>query len=329
MNNRTSAVYCCVLLVIAPVLLSASMQKSASSSSSLPEAEIFAPGVISGPANDGSPTFSPDGKTLFFTRSAARWSIILESHKKGGSWTKPVIAPFSGRWSDSSPAFAPDGSYLIFVSVRPLPAAPSGAAANNKPAHESHIWRVDRTSNGWSAPVELPAAVNCFQGVFRPSVAADGTIYFTARANSKNLSLFRAKFRNGQYVQAEPLPFSDGSVQDVDPEIAPDQSFLIFSSTRTLQGDDQHEHLFILRQKNGAWGSIEPIRYAGDFANGSSNDNEARLGPDHRSLYFTSDRVIPVHFPRSEQQAIEDTKRLELWDNSNSNVWIIPLNPPS
>lgn len=203
MSKRISVVYCCVLLAIAPALLSAATQDSAPASS-FPEAEVFAPGVISGPANDGSPTFSPDGKTLFFTRSAARWSIILESHKKGSSWTKPAIAPFSGQWSDSSPAFSPDGSYLIFVSVRPVPVAPS-SATDNKPARESHIWRVDRAGNGWSTPVELPATVNCFQGIYRPSVAADGTIYFTARANSKNLSLFRAPFRNGQYGKAEPI----------------------------------------------------------------------------------------------------------------------------
>ena len=36
-----------------------------------PAPEIFGPGVISGPENDGSPTFSPDGQTLYFTRSAA------------------------------------------------------------------------------------------------------------------------------------------------------------------------------------------------------------------------------------------------------------------
>ena len=38
---------------------------------SAPVPEIFAPGEISGPANDGAPTFSPDGNTLFFTRSTA------------------------------------------------------------------------------------------------------------------------------------------------------------------------------------------------------------------------------------------------------------------
>src|SRR5580704_10880956 len=31
-----------------------------------PAPQIFSPGVISGPANDGSPTLSPDGNTLYF-----------------------------------------------------------------------------------------------------------------------------------------------------------------------------------------------------------------------------------------------------------------------
>ena len=49
--------------------------------SSAPTPQVFAPGVVSGPANDGSPTFSPDGNTIFFTRSAANWSVIVESQQ--------------------------------------------------------------------------------------------------------------------------------------------------------------------------------------------------------------------------------------------------------
>lgn len=317
-----------VFLAIAalqPALLSATGQALAPSSP-FPTPQVFAPGVISGPANDGAPTFSPDGKTLFYTHSATRWSIILESYKnRDGAWSKPAVAPFSGEWSDASPAFSPDGSYIVFVSLRATPAssvsAASGSAARQA---ESHIWRVNRTATGWGAPVELPEAVNCFPQIFRPSVASDGTLYFTASGSGKNLSLFRAAYRNGSFMKAEPLPFSDGSVKDVDPEIAPDQSFMVFSSRRAFPGDDQHEHLFIVRNKDGQWSSPEPIRYAGD---GSSEDNDPRLGPDLRTIYFSSDRAVPVHFPRTHQQAIEDTKRLDQWDNSNSNIWMIPLSP--
>ena len=73
----------CLLVVCAPVTV-------LSQTASLPTVQVFAPGVVSGPANDGSPTFSPDGKTLFFTRYAAHWSVILESHLVNGKWSEPV-----------------------------------------------------------------------------------------------------------------------------------------------------------------------------------------------------------------------------------------------
>jgi Tol biopolymer transport system component len=73
-------------------------------------AQIFAPGVVSGPANDGSPAFSPDGNTIFFTRSTAAWGVIVESHNVDGHWTQPTLAAFSGEWPDSSSSMSPDGS---------------------------------------------------------------------------------------------------------------------------------------------------------------------------------------------------------------------------
>src|ERR1700683_1493472 len=102
----------CLLTVLAPVAVF-------SQTTSPPTVQLFAPGVISGPANDGCPTFSPDGKTLFFTRYAAHWSVILESHMGDGGWIEPVVAPFSGQWPDSPPTWSPDGKYLLFVSTRP------------------------------------------------------------------------------------------------------------------------------------------------------------------------------------------------------------------
>jgi hypothetical protein len=84
-------------------------QDAASPVVSAPAPEIFAPGEISGPANDGAPTFSPDGNTLFFTRTTAQWTVIVESHKVNGHWSRPVVAPFSGEWSDSSPAMSDAG----------------------------------------------------------------------------------------------------------------------------------------------------------------------------------------------------------------------------
>lgn len=278
--------------------------------------QIFAPGIVSGPANDGSPTFTPDGRTLFFTRSGANAGFILESHFVNGSWTAPVIAPFSGQWNDQHPTMAPDGSYLIFVSTRPVPGISEKVA---------HLWRVNRTGNSWGTPEHLPAAVNINTRIFAPSVAADGSIYFLS-TEKRIFQLYRARFANGSFSPAERLPFSDSATADVDPEIAPDQSFLVFASAGRKAGDTK-EHLYIVFNSGGTWGDIAPLRYAGDDDQGWSTDNEPNLGPDHRTLYFSSDRTVAPHLPRTPEQGKADLARIEQWDNGNTNVWSLTLAP--
>jgi WD40-like Beta Propeller Repeat len=74
----------------------------------LPAPMIFAPGVISGAGNDGTPTFLPDGRTLYFYRygAAPASAVILESHRSGAGWSEPVVARFSGPTPDRQPAFS-------------------------------------------------------------------------------------------------------------------------------------------------------------------------------------------------------------------------------
>ena len=68
------------------------------------------------------------------------------------------------------------------------------------------------------------------QSLWKPSIAADGTIYFVAIDTRGGKRLYSSRSLNGAYQQAQPLSFSDGTTLDVDPEIAPDGSFLIFCS---------------------------------------------------------------------------------------------------
>ena len=293
---------------------------------SLPVPQVFAPGVISGPANDGSPTFSPDGGTVFFTRSTVHWTAILESHKTGDQWSKPALAPFSGEWPDSSPAMSPDGSYIVFQSTRPaIPLTARPKDGEPIPGIVSNLWRVNRQGSGWSQPVRLPNTVNIGDSIWKPSIAADGTIYFTYIDQKGGKRLYSAKFASDGYQQAQPLSFSDGTTLDVDPEVAPDGSFLVFCSAGRFPGNDK-DHLFIVRKEGDGWGKVMNIRYAGDEKPyGFSTDDEPRLGPDHFTIYFSSDRVVPVHFPRTHEQAQQDLERLERWDNSNTNVWSISI----
>jgi hypothetical protein len=86
--------------------------------------------------------------------------------------------------------------------------------------------------------------------------------------------------------KAEILPFTGGPTGDVDPCIAPDQSYLIFSSrdraktTPNGPSDDGHEHLYFARRRASGWGPVEALRYEGD--NWGADDGEAQLAPEGR-----------------------------------------------
>lgn len=271
---------------------------------------IFAPGIVSSSANDGSPTFTPDGNTLVFTRSGT-WGALMESHRERGRWSAPTMAQFSGRWNDSSPEFSPDGSYLVYVSIRP-----SGSR------HVANLWRVDRIGRTWGIPQQLPASVNIGPSIWKPSIARSGAIYFVAIDAKGGKRLYRSARTRGAYKTAQPLAFSDGTTGDVDPEVAPDESYLIFSSDGRLAGDAK-DHLFVTFKDGDTWRTPIPIHYRGDADNGYSSDDEPHVSGG--LLYFSSDRTVPVQFPRSASQAHADLTRLEAWDNSNTNVWTLPL----
>jgi len=276
-----------------------------------PAPAIFAPGVISGTANEADPAFTPDGNTVVFARN----NFLMISHRTGGAWSTPELAPFSGEWSDQQPTMAPDGSFLVFVSNRP-------AAPGEKPP-SGNLWRVERTRAGWGPPVHLPATVNRGPSTWAPSIAGDGSLYFIEREKpGAPLRIWRSQLRDGQYEAASAVSFGDPSTQDVDPAVAPDESFIVFGSMHP--GPDAHERLFIAFKQPTGWG--KPIDLGAEV-NGETDTNEARLGADHRTLYFTSDRRTPVKLPRTRAQALRDLARITAWDNGTQNIWSVSLAP--
>ena len=286
--------------------------------------ELFAPGVISGPVDDASPAFTPDGKTVYFYRGgSALGRVILVSHLQNGKWSTPAIAPFSGRWRDIEPAMAPDGSYLIFASNRP--ASPGGKALNGfyssrlVPLGGGNLWRVDRKGDSWGEPYRLPDIINGDSSVFAPAITADGSLYFMKPvADTGRFHIYRSAYRNGQYEQPILVPFTlADSVGDVDPAVSPDDSFLVFGSGRSkIKGQ-----LFIVFRENGQWGT--PVNM-GEAVNGSTGGIEPRLSPDHRTLYFSSTYTQDVTYPVDPAATKRKLAESE-WDTGGNNIWLVSL----
>jgi Tol biopolymer transport system component len=282
--------------------------------------------VISGPAGDAAPAFTPDGKTVYFFRNNLSDYVVLVSHLDAGRWSAPEVAPFSGQWRDLAPVISADGHTLIFSSSRPLPgmAAPPDGLWNgaNHPGKGGNLYRMEWKGGEWGPPVRLPATVNRSTGVFSPSIAADGSLYFMeAYGEGTRFRLFRSQYKDGSYLPAEPLPFSDGAWTDVDPAVAPDESFLIFSSTRPPSKADQLE-LFIVFRKHSAWG--EPQHFGAEI-NAYAPIIESRLGPDGHTLYFSSAHVNPPVYPKDQATTAQSLADMQGWNDGLNNIWQVDI----
>lgn len=254
------------------------------------DAVIFIPGIVPSTANQvAAPAFSPDGKSVIFGQSKDKKPITLViSYLKRGKWSEPVLAPFSGEYPNLEPAFSPDGKFLIFASSRPN--VPGGSNIDGNWGKKSYagkggnLWRVDVTKKGWGTPRLLPDVINQNTSVFSPAVAADGSIYFMLPDTSGRFHIHRSQFKNGKYETAIRQSFCVDNFGDFDPAVAPDESFLIFSSGRAPALPHTSDLFIVFRTPSGWSEPIDIRTLTSDKVFGV----EARLSLDLKTLYFSN-----------------------------------------
>lgn len=246
--------------------------------------EVFGEGVFSTELYDFFVTFTPKGDTAFFSRATPGFSYftIVWSRYDGRRWSPPEMAPFSGRWSDADAHLSPDGSKLFFISNRPI-----DGGTTPKPDYD--IWYVDRTPTGWSEPKHLPSPIATAAVEWCPSIARDGSLYFGAvRPGGKGGNdIYVSRLVNGVYGQPENLGDSVNSTGgEIEPWIAPDESFLVFSGAGRAEAVGQLD-LYISVRRNGVWSKATLL---GNGINSGGADFNPSVSPDGRWFYFTSTR---------------------------------------
>ena len=243
---------------------------------------VFAPGIISTGGFESHPAFTPDGRTLYFVKSTPSFSFwtICVSRLANGRWSEPEIAPFSGQYSDADPFITRDGRHLYFISTRPVTA---GGAPK-----DLDIWVMDREAAGWSAPRALPAPINSPGAEWFPSLASNGTLYFGSDrpGGQGRTDLYRARLADGKYAEAENLgPVVNSPVNDFEPFIAPDESFLILMTGRP--GGRGGADLWVTYNRDGVW---SPPVVVGGGVNSPGTEYSPGLSPDGRTFFWTSAR---------------------------------------
>ncbi len=271
--------------------------------------QLFAPGSISTPAFEGTPTFSPDGKICYFLRfqTGMRHPTIVVAHLQAGKWSAAEPVAFSGAYPDSSPGLSPDGKRLFFASQRPLP-------GESGKSERWHIWFVESTSTGWGAPQMVGAPVlDREKNQASPSVAANGTLYYAQEL--KGWDIYRARLIDGKYSAPEPVrvntPYDEAWVT-----VAPDESFLVYSSAGGPESAGEGD-LYLDRRLNAQpkFGEARSL----DSANTTRDESNPRLSPDGKTLYFARDGDVyevelqPPDFPDPSWSARAPMLNARVW----------------
>ncbi len=240
----------------------------------------FAPGIVSTERRELNSVFTPDGKEFYFTirTPKGQWRIMVMKCR-GGRWTMPEVASFSGVYSDVDLFISPDGRKLWFCSNRPR----SGQGDVEK---DFDIWVAERAGDGWSRPVNLGPPVNSGEDEFYPTVSRDGTLYCqTTRSDSRGVrDLYRARFENNAYRTLENLGDNVNSREmESDALVSPGGDWIVFSVNRP-GGRGQGDLYLSRRGADGAW--TVPVSL-GDRVNTAANENCPALSPDGKYLFFT------------------------------------------
>lgn len=257
-------------------------------------AVVFSKGYISQEfQGESKGLFTPDGSQFFFTETNYfKQASIQQKSVKGNVWSTPSKASFSNKDGNWDVAPSPDGDYLVFLSSRP----PSYSSIVGKP------WITYRADDGsWNEPefIELPMPDE--QGIWNPCITQANRMYYGAYFDSGE-----------QYGQSDIYVtqlFEDSlKIKNIGPEIntydheshpyiAPDESYMLFSSDRP--GGVGKNDIYVSFAKDGVWQT--PLNL-GPLINSVNDEKGAWVTPDNRFILFdrSYDQVQDLYWVRTD-----------------------------
>ncbi len=268
---RTTALLLLPLLVVASISHSQTAPEAGSYLGQNPPGTtpvIFAPGVISKGNIHSRLEISPDGQEMFWnTVDMKTFSTqILSVKNVSGKWSAPQPPPFAKDGNTQAAVFSPDGKKLFF-SVN------TGDSWAKK--------YVEKTEAGWSA-----TRADGFLPNGSSSFTRSGRAYFSGVMKTKiwNTGIFGARYAADGFADVTPLgeAINRPNAIDYTPYVSPDESFLLFSSNRPLNGDKEDMFIHIsVRRSDGTWSAPQRVsQIQGRFPS---------LSPDGKHLFFCGD----------------------------------------
>jgi hypothetical protein len=252
--------------------------------------EIFAPGIISTEKWEGCSCFLNDGNTFIFRRRIEEKPITLMMRQTSDGWSNAVPVPFIREYDCNDFTPGPDGNTLYFTSDMPL-------EGNGERLKQGNLWTVQITDSGWADPRHLGGQINTAWHESYPSVSSDGTLYFFRRKTDREskADIYRSSLTEKGYTEPENLyAFFKNDWEELDPFIAPDESYLVFCADRE-DGYGSFDLYVRFKIDRDLW--TDPINMGSDI-NSPGLESRPHVSVDGKYLFFTS------HRPGSESQDI-------------------------
>jgi len=251
---------------------------------------VFEANKISTKFVELSPTFSNDGREVYFVRSTGKWgagggkSSIYYSMNKNGKWSVPKLASFSGEYNDGAPHLCNNGQTLYFTSKRPV----IGIEKTSK-----DIWKVERdTNNAWGTPIRLALPINSERSEYSPRTDKWGNLYFASNRSGGygQGDLYFVKKEKGVFA----TPVNLGAIINDDSgewnlEVNDNGDILIFESSGRDQNLSSYGDLYISFKLSDHWSVPQNI----EELNTTGSDLYAELTKGDKLLYYTSSDSLP------------------------------------
>ena len=206
----------------------------------------WAPAPLASDRYESSPTFTPDGREIYFMRSDRhfrQWQV-LTSRCERGAWSTPRAPSFAAPppGLDADPFVSIDGQRLYFVSTR----------QNVDGGDQLDIWLTRRGVDGtWGEPQRLPEPVNSTGSELLPRETADGRLVFGSdRAGGfgqGDIYIATPRADGGWDVANAGAPVSTAA-NEYEAEIAQDGRTLVVVADRGTRS-----HLYRYRRDGARW----------------------------------------------------------------------------
>ena len=263
---------------------------------------LFAPGIVSTGFDEQFAFFSPDGTEMYWLFRGAPHTVVLFMKEESAGWTRPRIAPFSGRYF-AKMTLAPDGSRVILTSNQP-------ASGRGRPTDTLTTWVVERTDTGWGEMRLIPS----LKDAAAPSVSTVGNLYFYLDIEAER-DIYVSEYRDGHFAPPQKLGSGVNSEFDeVDPFVAPDESYLLYGAS----GPDGDGLYVSFRNRDGAWGKATNMSHHFDLP---ADANCPSVTPDGRFLFFSSFKRLGENYSEEPITYEEKLRILKEPGNGSADIY--------